>query len=804
VPQEASLPPDAGGKKTVTYSLESPVGERIADAVMRMLFLEGFTIEGSEALDEGDRAEDTGINPSLLWRDGIGPEGAAQGRPDNDTRENRQLGLQLLAALLCGGAPAVPPKTSSGARAAAPAGRRGGRAAPAPAAGGSAAADVPKPLISDPRPLAYLCSPETPVPCRGELLYSLVSSALSYDPHGYGVPYGGYFAGANEEAFAALCLQVLCLLLQDAADARDDGVPAVVAWRPQEECGGGSPAAAQGQPLSSRLRGAPHAFRDLLAGVASERELSFLVSGVIALFGTLTEERSTYLPSSMRLPAFLPELLVLVFHLASCSSFVQALDAQGEVSALIEGILHVSSQAPEHMNEDVLGLLAGSVLLRLTGHRQVCISLNEDFEGDAPDSLPDVEGSIGDIVALASLKQVGEHLASAGGSWVRHSLVEVHLCALDNISTFAEDLAMETCLRFFALLERCSKSLALAKQARPGVGIWLPRLLEAFMNVVQYQYGLNSNLVYGLMTRRSLVADLATSVARLRKLAEEEGTQRPDAHTPSEGRAGDQGADAGPPKVGPPNGGGRASPDTHWWTESEEFLRPLQQLLEAVVPQLEAEVEKRDISTPDEAKELLPRCALGLLPVPHAFVMRSLRDCRTTNRACEECLVACLREGPLAALWDTDGGGSSSTNDAAAAGQARARAASCERKPPEADRRPAGPRERSASRRRRSSVSRERSVSRGPGGGARPVLGNALAGADAAKGGAAGASTLMAQLEAAAAEGVDLVALAKHLQAQQAAAAGQPSGEAAAPSGEAAATAAAAAPEAEDAGAAAA
>ena len=32
-------------------------------------------------------------------------------------------------------------------------------------------------------------------------------SPPGYDPHGFGVPYGGYFAGAKQEAFAHVCLQ---------------------------------------------------------------------------------------------------------------------------------------------------------------------------------------------------------------------------------------------------------------------------------------------------------------------------------------------------------------------------------------------------------------------------------------------------------------------------------------------------------------------------------------------------------------------------------------------------------------------
>ena len=50
---------------------------------------------------------------------------------------------------------------------------------------------------------------------------------------------------------------------------------------------------------------------------------------------------------------------------------------------------------------------------------------------------------------------------------------------------------------------------------------------------------------------------------------------------------------------------------------------PIAGLLEETVPKLEAEVEKNEISNSEEAKELLPRCILGLMPPPHAFQLRS-------------------------------------------------------------------------------------------------------------------------------------------------------------------------------------
>merc|ERR1719373_376720 len=75
-------------------------------------------------------------------------------------------------------------------------------------------------------------------------------------------------------------------------------------------------------------------------------------------------------------------------------------------------------------------------------------------------------------------------------------------------------------------------------------------------------------------------------------------------------------------------------------------------LLNEVVPQLEAEVEKQNMTSPDEAKALLPKSLLGLLPVPPAFVMRGMRYSEATHGACERCVIACLAHGPAAALWE--------------------------------------------------------------------------------------------------------------------------------------------------------
>lgn len=297
---------------------------------------------------------------------------------------------------------------------------------------------------------------------------------------------------------------------------------------------------------------------------------------------------------------------------------------------------------------------------------------------------------------------------------------------------------MEVSIRFFALFERCAKSVQ-TKRSKAGVAICLPRLLEALGNVMQYQYGPNLNLVYGLVTRQTMLRDLATSVADL--CAQAESAQR-EAES----------------SAGIPGSGSRLA--TKWWKEVEVFLSPIVSLLETVVPQLEAEVEKNDISSPEEAKELLPKCVLGLLPVPHAFAMRSLLHSEFTHWACEQCLVDCLANGPLT-MWDAgadaDAGKADAVSQGSQGGMRGADGAATQALKPQS-----GSRERSSSRRRppKAAGTRERSSSRSRGG-VQP----------SSEDGAASHATpasLKEQLMAASAQGVDIMALVRQLQEQQA------------------------------------
>eukprot|EP00931_Biecheleriopsis_adriatica_P069407 TRINITY_DN43262_c0_g1_i1.p1 TRINITY_DN43262_c0_g1~~TRINITY_DN43262_c0_g1_i1.p1 ORF type:complete len:882 (+),score=230.34 TRINITY_DN43262_c0_g1_i1:104-2749(+) len=593
---------------------ERPLGEVVADLLMQSLFLDNFTVDEPDTSEDSEAPEMVdGVMPALIWADGVGPEGSSQ-PSDEGMQANRVLVLQLLVSFLCGGAPASPLlEVTAGDDTTL-----------------SADARLSRLVILDPRPMSYISDPSRTIPFRAELLYSLISVALGYDPHGYGVPYGGYFAGAKQEAFAQLCLQVLGLLFQDVRDSLASSGDLqlskfILVKRPQE-------LVSQSKAIPEE-EGAPrHFFRELLASITSEREVGFLVEGVITLLGTVSKERSSYLPSSVRLPPFLPEVLILVLNLTACPKFVAGACEEEELFSLIEGVLQAASQTPEFVCELTLSLVEMTILLNLTAYREVCVELDEDFEGDLPDNLPDFEGSGADLVALAVLTQVSEALGKCKASKYHQNMIEVGLSTLVNLSSFADSLCIEVTSRMFSIFERLAKP-SQVKRGRGGASAFLPLMLEAFDNALQYRYANNTNLAYGLMTRQAVFRELASAV---RQIQHEETAL--DSARDAEGAS-------------------------KWLQDLQVHLGAIAGLLDVTVPMLEAEVEKNEISNSEDAKELLPRCILGLMPPPHAFQMRCLQRCAPLHIACEHVLTSAIGNGPLEPLWEEEDSAASSSDD---------------------------------------------------------------------------------------------------------------------------------------------
>lgn len=685
-----------------------PLAERIINGVMSSLFFEGFGLDDRPGPKPPKVVTEQGVDVSVLWARGVGAA-EAEDKPDPGLRSNRGLALQALTAILCAGAPASPLPTDPSM-----VGAKAGKEEAELKRLAEVARLAASPAIADRRALAYLTDPKAEVPNRGELLFSLLNTAMGYDPHGLGVPYAGFFSGVAEEEYAMACLQVLGLLLQDGPGASLPPEAAWIIYRPQE------PEHRTGKPMLPE-KVVPNAFRDLLSSISSHDDIEFLVSSIVTLLGTVSEERGTFLPRSKTLPQFLPEVVLLVFHLAANPHFLAGACSDENPSDLVDGILQLAFEETEHLREENFALITAATLLRLTAYSKFCFKLTEEYEGDNLDGVPDFEGSTIDLVMMACVKVCTDHIQSVQGSRVCSHLVDILLGVICNLSVYAADLSKETCFRLFVLFDRSGKPGVVRKGGAGSAPVrWLLYIMEVFYTVLQYQYSTNMSFVYGLVTRRSKLVELQQAVREMHTAAvaasgAEEGRGDESAENLESRVSGWSDVDLTLPGVEEAPDAGKEAHGTHAgssgaasapsashdgvriWKRFLAFLDPIVALLDILGPALEAEVEKQDLINPEDAKALLPTTVLDLLPPPHAFAMRTLGDCMCVNLTCEHCYVSCVAAGPLASAWDVESqGGVGGKKPGAGTASTRAR---------------------SSSRARGGGTARERSSSRRQGGG---------------------------------------------------------------------------------------
>lgn len=612
-----------------------PLGVWALQCAMRVLFLPDFTVLSVDPEDAKKNNDDVeafvnGVEVAVLWGSGVGPERESNEKDEKSLRENRELALRFLLVLLCGDTPACPPNAEEGAEDNTPnQGRE--KIKESLAAAEKADKEVTRQLFFFQKPLRYICDPQKEIPRRAELFYSLLSMGLKYDPHGFNIPYGSYFSGDKEEQFVQTCFQTIACLLLDFDDEFDHS-NGRVDHRPQEQPGRWR--------ASTDLLLRPHVFRDLLAGISDEAEIRFIINGISKILGTSADEKNTFLPRSMRLPLFLAELLILAFHLAACEKFVRILCTEEEIIPIIEDLFQFTAAIPEHIHEDTGSVLVWGIIMRLTSYREVCIACTEESKGALPDYLPEVSGSGADVIIVAALQQMGDYFLSSRINSTRTLVSEACLSCVVNLSPFVQSLALESCCKLFGFLERCMKAASSSRQRYFAGAALLPGLLETVVNILQYQYNSNEQLAYGIMARNSIFNEFKTAASNAVAVA---------ANAVHSNGMSEEGHEN--------NLAAQRTPVVQWnqlFEHVEDHLQPILFLLEAIVPELEAAVDQKDLSNPEDVKNHLPRSIVGLMPAPRTFVMRSLKCCLWTHRFCEHTIISCVAAGPLSDIWDAD------------------------------------------------------------------------------------------------------------------------------------------------------
>jgi len=315
--------------------------------------------------------------------------------------------------------------------------------------------------------------------------------------------------------------------------------------------------------------------------------------------------------------------LVVLFHLSASNTFVGELCRRHSPQQLAVSVLSMSfeelevsdtedekktSKEEEEEGDASLQLLAAATMLRLTAHRDFSAALNDEAENALDDALPNVpaEASIADVCVLTACKHISERLSTAHSNPLHFAIVECFFVVVCNLSVYLEAMSKQVVLTFFTLFERCLKPQNVRKGSKVAI-VWMPYFLEIFENIVHYQYAGNRDLVYGMLTRMKM----------LEELVEIANNNVEESLTP------EVALDASEPLANGKSSNTTSMPP-EWWKGRHEQLMPIVEMLRWMVPRLEADVERQEIMNAEDAKKLLPRSVLGLLPPPHLFTIRTL------------------------------------------------------------------------------------------------------------------------------------------------------------------------------------
>jgi len=288
---------------------------------------------------------------------------------------------------------------------------------------------------------------------------------------------------------------------------------------------------------------------------------------------------------------------------------------------IITNVVEIGCRNHADFSEDAAALIMAVSLVRLTAYPRVSNLMSELYDDDPPDEVPDFEGNVGDLVAVTALKFAGDRLTTSQVSWVHLHLVELLVCTFENVSPFTDGFCSQATDLLFAFLERCCK--ALSEQKTPHhIALWLPRLLEAVANALQYQYNNNQHVVYGLLTRQDVFADMMKFVYSLKAPADASEAAKDGSEW-----------------------------NVQWRQEIKDALVPIRCLMKHLLPIFESD-ENADVPSADDAKKLLPKSMIGFLPMPHRFSLRDLPNNAFTHRISQASVITLIANGPLSVVWE--------------------------------------------------------------------------------------------------------------------------------------------------------
>uniref|UniRef100_A0A669BG82 HID1 domain containing n=1 Tax=Oreochromis niloticus TaxID=8128 RepID=A0A669BG82_ORENI len=305
------------------------------------------------------------------------------------------------------------------------------------------------------------------------LFTSLLNVVCAYDPVGYGIPYNHLLFSDYREQLVEQAVQILIVTLE-----HDGGIP--------------HPPASPSRP--------ENLFVNYLSRIHREEDFDFVLKGLARLLtNPLTQ---TYLPNSTKKIQFHQELLVLFWKLCDFNKkFLFFVLKSSDVLDILVPILYYLNDARADQSRVGLMHIGVFILLLLSGERNFGVRLNKPYSLHVPMDIPVFTGTHADLLIVVF------HKIITTGHQRLQPLFDCLLTIIVNVSPYLKSLSMVAANKLLHLLEAFSTTWFLFSAAQNHHLVFF--LLEAFNNIIQYQFDGNCNLVYAIIRKRNVFHQLA-------------------------------------------------------------------------------------------------------------------------------------------------------------------------------------------------------------------------------------------------------------------------------------------------------
>ena len=472
------------------------------------------------------------------------------------------------------------------------------------------------------------------------LFYSLFNTVISFDPKG--VPYSNAFVSDSHTKLVNLSAQLLCVLLDcglsgDPESVKNDNNEPVVEFDDASKTGF-------------------NIYRTIVARIDSGKELTIIYKGFTRLLRTVYESKNTMLPGSKQGVQCYQEVLVLFWKfLEENPLFMNHILMNCDVTEIVVPICYLMYSNRKDPSQVGLIHLCTFLLLKLSGERSFAVGLNRHFNTRLPCDIPIFGGGHADLISITLHKLV------VNGSFKLVPLYSCFFTIICNISPYWRSMSLVAAIKLVNLFEVLASPKFLFSEYKAFQHLAL--LLEVFNNVIQYQYQGSQHLVYAIIRRKDLFGRLATmnltkakfycekvfgnkikaSIKESKKFIKmKKVNEKGDAYGDSD----DESDDSLNPKVDgdsddescdsiDANEAKYFVPDEEWLSDFKEKmpLETVKRLLQHLTPVIDEIIQRKDgIVDEREILSILKNVTMvGLLPVPHAIVIRKYQPNQYTS-----------------------------------------------------------------------------------------------------------------------------------------------------------------------------